>query len=90
MDSLLKNKIKEIRQLSGIDQHTLAKVLGITRTYLSKIETNKHQAGPVLMAKICKYFKKELGEIFYITEICTSPKRESEGMDVSKNGYYLE
>lgn len=55
-----------LRTAYAINQQTMAAELGITRTYLSKLENQKFSPGPELMASICIYFSKELGEIFYI------------------------
>lgn len=62
----IKNHIQILRDAQGIDQQKLADDLGITRTYLSKLENHKFSPGPGLMARVCNYFCKELGEVFYI------------------------
>lgn len=49
-----------------MNQDELAEILGVTRTYLSKLENQRFSPGPGLMLKICLYFGKELGEVFYI------------------------
>ena len=67
----IKNKIKYFRTANGIDQRKLSEALGISRTYLSKLENQKFSPGPELMTKVCKYFSKELGEMFYIENECS-------------------
>ena len=62
----IRNCIQMFRVTHGIDQQTMADELGITRTYLSKLENQKFSPGPELMASICIYFYKELGEVFFI------------------------
>ena len=67
MSAQIKNNIRKYRQIKGVNQGEAAKALGITRTYLSKIENNKFTPRSELMIKICRYFKKDLGEMFYIS-----------------------
>ena len=64
----IKNSIQKYRVVSGLDQQSLADLLGVTRTYLSKLENQKFSPGPELMAKICLFFGKKLGEVFYIDD----------------------
>lgn len=62
----VKNNIQKLRKARGITQDELAEILGVTRTYLSKLENQKFSPGPGLILKVCLYFCKELGEVFYI------------------------
>jgi putative transcriptional regulator len=62
----IRNRIQMFRDVHGIDQQKLADNLGITRTHLSKLENQRFSPGPGLMERVCNYFGKELGEIFYI------------------------
>ncbi|WHH58277.1 helix-turn-helix transcriptional regulator [Petroclostridium sp. X23] len=62
----IKNNIKKHRELKDVNQEDLARELGISRSYLSKLENQKYPAGPDLMVKICLYFGVGLGEMFYI------------------------
>lgn len=62
----IKNKIKSYRLISNMTQEELAKKLGITRTYLSKLENQKLSPGPKLMSKICTTFSMGLGKLFYV------------------------
>lgn len=62
----VKNNIQKLREAREINQDELAHILGVTRTYLSKLENQRFSPGPGLMMKICLYFGKELGEVFYI------------------------
>ncbi len=70
----IKNRIQMLRCVHDIDQQKLADDLRITRTYLSKLENQKFSPGPGLIERVCNYFGKELGEIFYI--------EKGEGVDV--------
>lgn len=62
----IKNNIQKCRTLKGLNQDELAAALGVTRTYLSKLENLKFSPSPALMQKICNYFEVCLGDIFYI------------------------
>lgn len=62
----IKNRIQNYRKGLDISQEEMADALWIQRTYLSKIENHVHSPGPELMKKICEFFNKDLGEIFYI------------------------
>jgi putative transcriptional regulator len=64
----IKNNIQKYREVKDINQEELAKELGVTRSYLSKLENQKFSPGPGLMLRICSYFGAELGEMFYIGE----------------------
>lgn len=64
----IKNKIQKFREEKAINQDELASALYVTRTYLSKLENQKFSPGPGLMMRVCTYFGRELGEIFYIDE----------------------
>ena len=64
----IKNNIQSLREFRGIHQEDLAQKLGVTRTYLSKLENQKFSPGPGLMQRACLFFGKELGEVFYIGE----------------------
>lgn len=69
MKAPIKNSIQMLRTAHGIDQQKMADEFGITRTYFSKLENQRFSPGPELMARICIYFHKELGEVFYINRV---------------------
>ncbi len=62
----IKNNIQKFRNLKNLNQDELAAAIGVTRTYLSKLENQKFSPGPGLMQKVCNYFIVGLGDIFYI------------------------
>ena len=62
----IKNNIQKFRTLKDLNQDKLAAAIGVTRTYLSKLENQKFSPGPGLMQKVCSYFGVTLGEMFYI------------------------
>lgn len=61
-----KNYIKKHREQRGLNQDELATQLGLTRTYLSKMENQKFTPSAGLMIRVCQFFGTELGEMFYI------------------------
>lgn len=62
---MVTNKVKECREELGITQEELSKQAGISRTMISKLETNQKVDCKVstLMA-IAKVFGKPVSEIF--------------------------
>jgi len=52
----LGNKIKNIRYNNNISQEELAKMLGINRNHLSRIETNKSVPSAEILAKLATCF----------------------------------
>ncbi|MDF2988080.1 MAG: putative transcriptional regulator [Eubacterium sp.] len=62
----VKNNIQKFRQERGITQDELAKILEVSRAYLCKMENQRFSPGPGLMQKVCTYFSKELGEVFFV------------------------
>ena len=64
--AIVKNNIQKFRDAQDINQEQMAADLEIGRTYLSKLENQKFAPGPGLMARICKYLGKPLGDVFYV------------------------
>lgn len=62
----IKNNIQPYRISKSFTQEKLAKKLGVTRTYLSKLENQKFSPSPDLMAKVCKVFNVDIGDMFYV------------------------
>lgn len=65
----IKNNIQTLRNQHNVSQQKLAEKLGITRTYLSKLENQKHLPTEKLIIKICKTFDKQIGEVFHIENL---------------------
>lgn len=70
----IKNNIQKFREEKGLTQSELAAALGVTRTYLYKLESGKYSPGPMLKLKICSFFGKSIREIFYISQGSESKK----------------
>jgi transcriptional regulator with XRE-family HTH domain len=59
--------IKLFRKEHEFSQKTLAYQLGITQTYLSLLETNKKNASPKLIKKICKLLHISIGGFYMLS-----------------------
>ena len=64
---MIKNRLKELREISGMSQEELAKKSGISRTTLSKIENNEEvNVNTRTIAKLADVFNVKPSEIFLI------------------------
>jgi putative transcriptional regulator len=64
---VIKNRLKELREISGMSQEELAKKSGISRATLSKIENNEEvNVNTRTIAKIADVFNVKPSEIFLI------------------------
>lgn len=64
---MIKNRLKELRENSGMSQEELAKKSGISRTTLSKIENNEEvNVNTRTIAKLADVFNVKPSEIFLI------------------------
>jgi len=64
---VIKNRLKELRESSGMSQEELAKKSGISRTTLSKIENNEEvNVNTRTIAKLADVFNVKPSEIFLI------------------------
>ena len=67
MDSelILKNRLKEIRNVAGLSQQQLADMIGVSRNTISSIETGQFNPTAKLVLIICIALEKKFEEIFY-------------------------
>lgn len=67
MDSelILKNRLKEIRNVAGLSQQQLADMIGVSRNTISSIETGQFNPTAKLALIICIALEKKFEEIFY-------------------------
>ncbi len=67
------NKVAALRSIKGFSQEHLAKIVGISRPYLSEIETGKaNNIGGNLMLKIARALGALVEDIFFdLTVSCT-------------------
>lgn len=62
----MNNRVKEVREEMNITQEDLANRVGISRTYLSEIETGKRKAiGGNIMFNIAIALNKDVSDIFF-------------------------
>lgn len=81
------NKIKDLREQSGMLQRELAAKLEISEAYLSKIENNQKPLKREDLTKISKIFKAkliELEKIWLASKLYESIKDEVHGLDALK------
>ncbi|CAH2213198.1 Restriction-modification system control element Bcll [Tepidibacter aestuarii] len=62
----IRNNMQKYRIYKGLNQNQLAKELGVTRAYISKLERQHFIPGTKLMKKICEFFEVSLGDMFYL------------------------
>ena len=64
---MIKNRLKELRESSGMSQEELSKKSGISRATLSKIENNEEaNVNTRTIAKLADVFNVKPSEIFLI------------------------
>ena len=62
---ILKNRLKEIRNVAGLSQQQLADMIGVSRNTISSIETGQFNPTAKLALIICIALDKKFEEIFY-------------------------
>ena len=60
----LGQRIKELRQKTGMSQEDFALLIGMDRTYYSSVEQGKHNITINNLSKIAKGFNISLSELF--------------------------
>lgn len=63
LQEILAGTIKQSRVASGMQQHELAALVGLTRTSISNIELGKQALSVELFCKIAEHLKKNPGEM---------------------------
>jgi transcriptional regulator with XRE-family HTH domain len=61
----LVEKLKKAREESGLDQKEIAKFLGKSQSYISKIESGQRRIDIIQLKEFAKLYKKEIK--FFIT-----------------------
>ena len=64
----MKNRIEEIRNIKGIKQEELGKMLGVSRQTISSLENGRYNPSIMLAYKIAKLFDMTIEEIFIFEE----------------------
>ncbi|AJD33000.1 helix-turn-helix transcriptional regulator [Clostridium sporogenes] len=64
----MKNRIKEFREVFGLTQEQLGKLIGVSRQAINAIETEKFEPSIWLAYDICKIFHRSIEEVFLFEE----------------------
>lgn len=62
---ILKNRLKEMRDLRNLSQSQLAKMVGVSRNTISSIETGQFNPTAKLALVLCIALDKRFEELFY-------------------------
>lgn len=65
----MSNNVKYFRNLKKVTQEELAKEVGISRTYLSYVETNKQNPTIEISLRIAKALGEKVDKIFFISNV---------------------
>lgn len=66
---MIGNRIKEVRKSKGLSQAKLSKLVGITRSTISCIETNTTITNVINALKIAQALKVRVEDIFFINYV---------------------
>lgn len=64
----LKNRLKEYRAKTGVNQSDMGKLVGVSRQTISMIERGDYSPSVTLALKIAKYFGVHVEDIFQYEE----------------------
>ncbi|MCR4923921.1 MAG: helix-turn-helix transcriptional regulator [Lachnospiraceae bacterium] len=64
----MKNRIEEIRNIKGIRQEELAKLMGVSRQTISSLENGRYNPSILLAYKIANYFGLTIEDVFIFEE----------------------
>ena len=64
MESVLYNRLEEIRKARGLRQEELARALSVSRQTISSLEKGRYNPSILLAFKIARYFGLTIEEIF--------------------------
>ena len=57
---MLVEKLKKARKEAGLDQEAVAKLLGVTQSYISKVESGQRRIDIVQLRRFAKVYKKKI------------------------------
>ncbi|MGA2240218.1 MAG: helix-turn-helix transcriptional regulator [Thermodesulfobacteriota bacterium] len=57
---MLVEKLKKARKEAGLDQEAVAKLLGVTQSYVSKIESGQRRIDIVQLKQFAKIYRKKI------------------------------
>lgn len=64
----LKNRLKEYRAKTGVNQSDMGKLVGVSRQTISMIERGDYSPSVTLALKIARYFSVHVEDIFQYEE----------------------
>lgn len=65
----MKNKIKVYRAMNDLSQEALANEVGVTRQTILAIENGKYDPSLILAARIAKFFRVRIDDVFLLDSI---------------------
>lgn len=65
----MKNKIKVYRAMNDLSQEALANEVGVTRQTILAIENGKYDPSLMLAARIAKFFRVRIDDVFLLDSI---------------------
>jgi transcriptional regulator with XRE-family HTH domain len=57
---ILVERLKKARKEAGLDQEAVAKLLGVTQSYISKMEAGQRRIDIVQLRRFAKVYKKKI------------------------------
>jgi putative transcriptional regulator len=69
----LKNKVAECRAERKMNKSQLARYLGKSRAYITRLERGEIQPRLVVALKMARHFGKQVGEIFQLNDLENKP-----------------
>jgi XRE family transcriptional regulator, master regulator for biofilm formation len=75
----LGEKFKELRKARGYSQEAIADKLGVSKSFISLIESNKREPGPEFITKAAALFDVDIAE-FYTHKIKSPEDLDKEGL----------
>ena len=57
---MLVERLKKARKEAGLDQEAVAKLLGVTQSYISKMESGQRRIDIVQLKRFAKAYKKKI------------------------------
>ena len=64
-----------LREAHDLSQHALAEAIGVTRVYISQLETGKKHPSEAVLTKLCAYFRVEVAVLFLPPHPCAHTER---------------
>ncbi len=84
----MKNRIKELRELNGLTQEQLAKLVGTSRQAINAIETEKFEPSIWLAHDIAEVFECSIEEVFLFEESQRKSRADSSRRNSNGNKIY--